>query len=42
MVVIISKALGRRIDRNCIQRLMQAMGLQGTAPALTHKSKPSA
>jgi len=32
MVVIISKAVGRRINRKCIQRLMQAMGLQGMAP----------
>ena len=32
MVVIISKAVGRCINRKCIQRLMQAMGLQGMAP----------
>lgn len=32
MVVIISQALGRRINRKRIQRLMQAMGLQGMAP----------
>jgi len=32
MVVIISKSVGRRINRKCIQRLMQAMGLQGMAP----------
>jgi len=32
MVVIISKAVGRRINRKCIQRLMPAMGLQGMAP----------
>ncbi len=32
MSVVISAAVGRRVNRKCIQRLMRGMGLQGMAP----------